>query len=36
MGHLSTHVLDTMHGRPVAGMKVSLQRLQGEIAETIQ
>lgn len=27
MGHLSTHVLDTMHGRPAAGMRVTLQRL---------
>lgn len=36
MGHLSTHVLDTMHGRPAAGMRVSLQRLQGDAAQTIQ
>jgi 5-hydroxyisourate hydrolase len=28
MGHLSTHVLDTAHGRPAAGMKVTLQRLE--------
>ncbi len=27
MGHLSTHVLDTAHGCPAAGMLVSLQRL---------
>lgn len=27
MGHLSTHVLDTMHGRPAAGMAVKLFRL---------
>lgn len=27
MGHLSTHVLDTAHGCPAAGMRVSLQRL---------
>jgi 5-hydroxyisourate hydrolase len=26
MGHLSTHVLDTAHGRPASGMKVTLQR----------
>jgi 5-hydroxyisourate hydrolase len=26
MGHLSTHVLDTMNGCPAAGMKVTLQR----------
>jgi 5-hydroxyisourate hydrolase len=29
MGHLSTHVLDTAHGRPAAGMKVTLLRLEG-------
>ena len=27
MGHLSTHVLDTMHGCPAAGMAVELHRL---------
>jgi 5-hydroxyisourate hydrolase len=27
MGHLSTHVLDTAHGRPAAGMVVTLIRL---------
>ena len=27
MGHLSTHVLDTAHGCPAAGMQVALQRL---------
>ena len=36
MGHLSTHVLDTMHGRPAAGMAVTLQRVDGERAETIK
>jgi 5-hydroxyisourate hydrolase len=30
MGHLSTHVLDTAHGCPAAGMKVTLQRLDAE------
>lgn len=35
MGQLSTHVLDTMHGCPAAGMRVRLQRLQGDRAETI-
>ena len=29
MGHLSTHVLDTMHGRPAAGMRVRLLRAAG-------
>ncbi|GAB1391424.1 MAG: 5-hydroxyisourate hydrolase [Rubrivivax sp.] len=28
MGHLSTHVLDTAHGCPATGMKVTLQRVQ--------
>jgi 5-hydroxyisourate hydrolase len=27
MGHLSTHVLDTMNGCPAAGMKVTLERI---------
>ncbi len=27
MGKLTTHVLDTMHGRPAAGMQVRLYRL---------
>lgn len=29
MGHLSTHVLDTAHGCPAAGMRIVLQRQQG-------
>ena len=29
MGHLSTHVLDTMHGCPATGMAVTLLRLDG-------
>ena len=36
MGHLSTHVLDTMNGCPAAGMKVTLQRLEGESFETLK
>ena len=36
MGHLSTHVLDTMNGCPAAGMQVTLQRLEGEHYATIQ
>ena len=36
MGHLSTHVLDTMNGCPAAGMKVRLQRLNGDQVETIK
>jgi 5-hydroxyisourate hydrolase len=37
MGHLSTHVLDTSCGRPAAGMKVTLQRVDAEgRAETVR
>ncbi len=36
MGHLSTHVLDTMNGVPAAGMKVSLLRLAGAAFETVK
>jgi 5-hydroxyisourate hydrolase len=36
MGHLSTHVLDTMNGCPAAGMKVTLQQLVGTGARTIK
>lgn len=32
MTTLSTHVLDTMHGRPAAGMTVALSGPDGEIA----
>ena len=30
MSRLSTHVLDTAHGRPAAGMHFTLYRLEGE------
>ena len=30
MGHLSTHVLDTAHGCPAAGMRVTLQRVHDD------
>ena len=36
MGHLSTHVLDTAHGCPAAGMTVTLQRLDGAAAVTLK
>lgn len=36
MGHLSTHVLDTMNGRPAAGMKVTLQRIDRDVVETLK
>jgi len=36
MGRISTHVLDTAAGRPAAGLKVVLRRLDGTVvAETI-
>ena len=35
MGHLSTHVLDTMNGCPAAGMKVTLQRLNAGGTQTL-
>lgn len=37
MGHLSTHVLDTAHGCPAAGMKARLQRVHADgSAETVK
>lgn len=36
MGHLSTHVLDTAHGCPAAGMVISLQRLDAAGATTLK
>ena len=36
MGHLSTHVLDTAHGCPAAGMRVTLQRVDGAMAQTLK
>jgi len=37
MGHLSTHVLDTAHGCPAAGMHVQLQRIHdGGRTETVK
>ena len=35
MGHLSTHVLDTAHGCPAAGMNIRLERVDGESARTV-
>ena len=35
MSTLSTHVLDTMHGRPAAGMTVVLSGPDGEIARGV-
>ena len=36
MGHLSTHVLDTMNGCPAAAMAVKLQRINRDQVETIK
>ena len=37
MGRLSTHVLDTAHGCPAAGMKVTLQKVGADgHAETVK
>jgi len=36
MGQLSTHVLDTMHGCPAAGMKLTLQRVHATHVETLK
>jgi 5-hydroxyisourate hydrolase len=36
MGHLSTHVLDTMNGCPAAGMAVKLQRIEAEGVQTLR
>ena len=36
MGHLSTHVLDTAHGCPAAGMQVTLQRLDSGMAVSLR
>ena len=35
MGHLSTHVLDTMNGCPAAGMAVALQRVDADQTVTL-
>jgi 5-hydroxyisourate hydrolase len=36
MGHLSTHVLDTAHGCPAAGMQLTLQRLDADGTTTLR
>jgi 5-hydroxyisourate hydrolase len=36
MGHLSTHVLDTMNGTPAAGMAVTLSRVHGDRVEVVR
>ena len=36
MGQLSTHVLDTMHGCPAGGMRVTLYRIDGDLPVTLK
>ena len=36
MGRLTTHVLDTAHGRPAAGMAVTLYRRSGDRYDAIK
>ena len=36
MGQLSTHVLDTMNGCPAAGLRLTLQRLDGDTLCTLK
>jgi 5-hydroxyisourate hydrolase len=36
MGHLSTHVLDTMNGCPASGMDVTLLRIDGDQTVTLK
>jgi 5-hydroxyisourate hydrolase len=36
MGQLTTHVLDTMNGRPAAGMRVTLFRVDGQAAQPLK
>jgi len=36
MGKLTTHVLDTMHGRPAAGMALALYRLDGDTTSPLK
>jgi 5-hydroxyisourate hydrolase len=35
-GYLTTHVLDTARGRPAAGLKIELYRLEGETRRHLQ
>lgn len=36
MARLSTHVLDTMNGKPAAGVKIALYRLDGETRSLVK
>ncbi len=35
-GRLTTHVLDTMHGGPAAGVRIELRRLDGEATTVLR
>ena len=36
MGKLSTHVLDTMHGRPASGVRIALYRIQEDQRQPVK
>jgi 5-hydroxyisourate hydrolase len=36
MARLSTHVLDTMNGKPAAGVKIALYRIDGEARSLVK
>ena len=36
MGKLSTHVLDTMHGRPASGVRIALYRIQDDRRQPVK
>lgn len=36
MGRLSTHVLDTMHGKPAAGVEIELYAVDGETRRLVK
>jgi 5-hydroxyisourate hydrolase len=36
MARLSTHVLDTMHGKPAAGVRIELHALDGETRRLVK
>jgi len=36
MGHLTTHVLDTMNGCPAAGLRVALYRIDGDAPQRLR
>lgn len=36
MGRLSTHVLDTMHGKPAAGVQIALYAIEGDYRQLLK